>query len=91
MEQLSGGEKTVAALPLLFSIHRYFYSETGTRRHLTTLEMENRLKRKRATAFTYGPVPSTSSARLCDVNRKPNSMDARCNHISPFVLIASDR
>ncbi|KAJ6953093.1 hypothetical protein NC652_004933 [Populus alba x Populus x berolinensis] len=91
MEQLSGGEKTVAALPLLFSIHRYFYSETGTRRHSTTLEMENRLKRKQATAFTYGPIPSTSSARLCDVNRKPNSMDARCNYISPFVLIASDR
>ncbi|KAJ6953046.1 hypothetical protein NC652_004893 [Populus alba x Populus x berolinensis] len=61
---------------LLQRCHCYSPS-TGTRRHLTTLEMENRLKRKQATAFTYGPIPSTSSARLCDVNRKPNSMDAR--------------
>lgn len=28
MEQLSGGEKTVAALALLFSIHRYFLTQT---------------------------------------------------------------
>lgn len=28
MEQLSGGEKTVAALALLFSIHRYALEET---------------------------------------------------------------
>lgn len=27
MEQLSGGEKTMAALALLFAIHRYFFGQ----------------------------------------------------------------
>jgi len=31
MEQLSGGEKTVAALALLFAIHRYFQTRFSTK------------------------------------------------------------
>lgn len=31
MEQLSGGEKTVAALALLFAIHRYFQTRISTK------------------------------------------------------------
>lgn len=55
MEQLSGGEKTVAALALLFSIHRYALEEhssfylchrctiyrAGTRMHMHTSNISN--------------------------------------------------
>ena len=85
MEQLSGGEKTVAALALLFAIHRCVRSQPNPKKVITVTEFRT---------FSYQPSPffvlDEVDAALDNTNvaKVANYIRAHASDTFQFIVIS---